>query len=234
MDRYLIVLCGIFTACIGMAYADSFESVNKIKEVSKQFITQAISLAPDETMDITINPSDLPNQLAACTKDIEVALPNESSREKINSVELTCNGEKTWHVFVPINVQFFTKVVVATRSIAPNEMISATDLEYANYNAAHLYNGYFKDKKEASGYIASQTIGAGSVINKRNIKRPQLVHRNQIIDLVARKNAIVVTMKGIAKSDGVLNDTIIAYNPSSKKTVEAVVIGVNKAEVVSS
>jgi len=107
------------------------------------------------------------------------------------------------------------------------------DLDYAQENINRLYNGYFKDKKEVVGYVASQIINSGAVITRKNVRRPQLVHKNQEIDLIAKKNQIVVTMKGISKSDGSLNDSIVAYNPSSKKTVEAIVVGLNMAEVIS-
>lgn len=234
LKAIMFVCCIFFT---GLACADQmiqqYESSADLEKLARDFIAANISLEPDETMEIAINRSDLPTQLSKCSTNIQVAFPREMSREKINALELTCNGEKSWQTFLPLDVQIYTKIVTAKSLILPDTNIHESDLDYSQMNINHLYNGYFKDKKEVLGFVASQTISAGTVITKKNTRRPQLVHRNQEVELVAKKNSIVVSMKGIAKSDGGLNDIIEAYNPSSKKTLQAVVVGSNRAEVVS-
>lgn len=223
-----------FVLCPVLCFAQddpSYESIEQLKEIAKNYLTKNIQLEQDETMDIQINGADLPSQLVKCSQPVEPLLPRGTSREKIGSVELICNGEKSWHIYLPVMLNIYTKVVISRSPIMADSVISESELDYMQANINHLFQGYFKDKNEILGYVASQTINPGAVITKKSIKRPQLVHKNQEIDLIARKNFIQVMMKGVAKSDGGLNDLIIAYNPSSKKMVEAVVTGLNKAEV---
>ncbi|RDI39973.1 flagellar basal body P-ring formation chaperone FlgA [Aquicella lusitana] len=230
INIFFIIFVSLFSCSLS---ALSYENVEDLKNIAREFIINSVPLETDETLEVNINLSDLPAQLAKCSKKITAKFPNEFSREKINSVELSCNDAPSWHIFVPADVQIFTKVVVAKHPISANEIISESDVDYAKANISRLYSGYFNDKTQIKGYVAAQMINSGAVITKKNTRRQQLVHKNQVIDLIARKNSIVVTMKGIAKSDGCLNESIIAYNPSSKKTMEAIVIGFNKAEVIS-
>jgi len=231
--KYKILSIFFILFYTGICFAENYESTSDLRNITKDYIASHISLEPEESLDVSINTSDLPSQLAKCSKKIEIGFPREFSREKINSVELSCRGDTAWHTFIPVDVQIYTKVVVAKRPISPNEFIAESDTDYAQMNISRLYDGYFKDKAQLKGYIAGQVINSGIVLSNKNIKRPQLVHKNQVIDLIARKNSVMVMMKGIAKTDGCLNETITAYNPSSKRTLEAVVVGINKAEVIS-
>ena len=126
-----------------------------------------------------------------------------------------------------------TRVVVAKRTISATEIIGLEDLDYAQYDRNRLYNGYFQDPKALVGRVASQVILAGVVLTKKNVQQPVLIHRNQLIDLIAKSNTVTVTMKGVAKTDGRLNEAIQAYNPSSKRTLDAVVMDSNRAEIIS-
>jgi flagella basal body P-ring formation protein FlgA len=123
-------------------------------------------------------------------------------------------------------------VLTVTRTILPKEKISEADLDFTYFNKSRLYNGYFKDKSEVVGETVSHAITAGTILNKKNIQSPVIVAKNQTITLIAQRHSIAISMQGIAKSDGALNTTIKVYNPSSQKTVDAVVIGPSKAQVI--
>lgn len=212
----------------------NFESVENLKNVTKDFVKKNISLDENDKMEIQVSQADLPTKLPLCTKPIDAAFPKGTSKERITAIELTCNGDNPWHTYVPVNVDIYAKVIVAKKPIVPNQIITEEDLDYASYDTKHLYSGYYREKEKdvLIGQTTSHPIEAGAVLNKRNIHTVALIHRNQEITLVARSNTVEVTMMGIAKSDGGLNETIEAYNPSSKKTLSAIVIGTDKAEVL--
>lgn len=215
------------------SYAEGYESTAKIKNVTQAFLTNTLKPDQGETLEIKISEDTLPNQLPVCLKDISAALPQNTNRESINSVELTCNNESPWRILVPVNVQIMTKVVIAKRTIPPHETITEDDVDYISYDKNRLYNGYFSTTQEIVGNVTSHLVTAGTVLTKKNIQLPVLVYKNQTITLVAQYNTVVVTMQGVAKADGALNTVIKVYNPSSKKTLDAVVVGPNKAQVVT-
>lgn len=233
MDFLLKVVSGLIILFFGqIAFAGNYEPVENIKNTAKTFILKNMKQEEGQVINIKITQTDLPSRLSMCSKPIEASLPADSNSKQISSVELTCNGDRTWHIFVPVEVQVLENVIVAQHAITMNEVIKDEDLDFAQHDVTHLYNGYFKNKNEIVGQVAAQTLVSGAVISKQNIHLAKIVHRDEVIDLVAKTNTVVVTMKGVAKSDGALHDTIKAYNPSSKRTLDAVVIGQNQAEVI--
>ncbi len=226
----------VFSICLfpAFAFADgAYETFENLKTVTENFLTKSISVASDETLDIHVNKLYPPLMVAACSKPIDASLPAGSNKDMITGVSLTCDGLQPWHTVIPVEVKINTKVLVARNMIPANEIITEDDLDSVSYDKNQLYGGFFKNKEEVLGQVAAQIIPAGTVFTKRNIKLPVLVHRNQVIDIVARSHSVSVSMTGIAKSDGSLNQVVTVYNPSSKRTLDAIVVGSNKAEVIS-
>jgi flagella basal body P-ring formation protein FlgA len=231
---FLKIVCFFFISLFsGVTLADSYESFENLKKTAENFLSQTVSAAADESVSIQVNRLYPPLKVAVCSQAIEAALPKEANKDQITAVDLTCNGLKPWHILIPVDVAINTKVLVAKHTIPGNQIISADDLDYAFYNRNRLYSGYFKHKADIVGQVAVQAIPVGSVLTKKNIQLPILVHRNQVIEIVARSSSIEISMKGVAISDGSLNQMIKVYNPSSKRTLDALVISSNKAEAVS-
>jgi flagella basal body P-ring formation protein FlgA len=227
--RYLLI-CGIYLGLfINQAYA--YETTAHLKDVIKAFINSEITLGADESMEIYFDQLSslvLPN----CSNQIISSLPKDNNKQEITSVELTCSGVQPWHVFVPVHVAIYMKVLVAKQNILPEEAITADNVEVGVYDKNRLYNGYYKNSDDVIGQVASQLIQSGTVLTKKNIQAPIIIHRNQVVEVTATSNLVSVTMKGIAKSDGALNSTIKVLNTSSQKTFDAVVVGPNRAEVL--
>lgn len=230
--RMLLLFSGIPLFLLSTpSHASAYEETDHLKEVVKAYVNANTSLAADETMDIQFD-KIASLVLPACSNDIISSLPNDNNRQEITSVELTCNGTQAWHVFIPVHVAIYTKVIVAKETIAPQTFITPENVELATYEKSRLYNGYYKNVDELQGQIANQVIQSGTAISKKNIQSPIIIHRNQVVEVTAIKNLVAVTMKGIAKSDGAMSSTIKILNTSSQKTFDAVVVGPNKAEVL--
>ncbi|MEO8400444.1 MAG: flagellar basal body P-ring formation chaperone FlgA [Gammaproteobacteria bacterium] len=232
LNLIFTTVVGVFCAANCFAANFSYESVENIKTVAKDFVLKNVPLNPSETIEVQVDSPQPPLRVGACSKTLDASFPADANRDQVTSVELSCNGVQTWHVYVPVNVRINTNVLVAKRTIPLNDVITEDDMDFAQYDRNRLYNGYFSAKENVIGQVASQLIASGTVLTKKNVQQPVLVHRNQTVDLIARTNSITVTMKGVAKSDGSLNEVIKAYNPSSKRILDAVVVGSNKVEVV--
>ncbi|MFZ2314648.1 MAG: flagellar basal body P-ring formation chaperone FlgA [Gammaproteobacteria bacterium] len=215
---------------LSLASASNFESAEHINEVAKNFLLESYANTTAEKVEIKVNPAHAPIEVAKCSQDIMPSIPQNSSTSQIAAVELTCSGEKPWHIYIPVTVQLFNKVVVARSTILPKELIKEDDLDYALYDTNRLYNGYFKDKADVINNVTTILIPAGNVLSKKEVTAPIIVHRNQVVSLVSGSGTIMVSMQGIAKSDGGLNSMVQVYNPISKKTVDALIIGPNKAQ----
>lgn len=213
-----------------LSYAN-YESIDNIKTVVNDFITSQVQVAPDEKLTVQINHLDSVAKLPACSQKIQAELTSNITKQ-ITTVQVNCNSTPAWHVFVPVEIQVSLPVVVAKHNIIPHETITDDDLDFATYDKNRLFAGYFKTKSEVVNNVAAHLIMAGTVLSRKNIDLPVLVHRSQAVTIVATSNQVSVSMQGIAKSDGALNSSIKVINPSSKRELDAVVIGPNKAQIL--
>lgn len=223
----------VLSCCLSFtsSFAAGFESVEHLSTIAKNFVLANVHLDADETIEVKINPGNVPNQLLACDKEIETSFPRNTNMEQINAVEIACTGSRPWQSMVPVYVDVTTKVVAAKQLIAPKTPITSDDLEYISYSKNRLFNGSYKSIDDIIGNIANYTIPAGAIITRKNIKAPSVIHKNQTVNVVSKRNSIIISMQGVAQSDGGMNEMIKVINPSSKKSFDAMVTGSNQVEV---
>ncbi len=222
------IFCFAFIAENAFAY--QLESTERINRITENFVKSQLRLEQDETAEINVS-KDYAREVTRCDIDITPSLPANSNVEKINSVELSCLGANKWKILVPVSVSVMTNVIVAKVNIPTGEKIDPSVLTFAQMDKNKMFDGYYKMMDETSGFEAARLIMAGSIINKKNIRKPLLVHANHNVTLVSRSHSVAVSMQGVARNDGQLNSLIKVYNPYSKREVEAVVTGMNEATI---
>ncbi|MFI4918026.1 MAG: flagellar basal body P-ring formation chaperone FlgA [Legionellales bacterium] len=201
----------------------------------KTFITDYASAhtahQDDESVESSVISFNQKIVLPSCVGDIDVSLSSPNRSNQANSVTLSCKDAPTWSVFIPVTIKILTQVLVASHPLTAGSVISAADVVYEKYDKNVLTNGFFKEKQAALGLVARYSINVGAVLTKNNMKQLPIIKKNQTITLAIKTAGIEVTMLGIAKSDGFLNETINVLNPSSKKIIDAIVISSTQAEI---
>lgn len=227
----LALLFIVTTISPAVSIASPLESIDNLNSLVSDFIKDKVSLGEDERLEVKIGDTGTQLQLAQCDQPIDIKIPSGSSQQQISTLQMTCNGQQTWNVYVPINMKILTKVVVAKQTISGKEIISDDMLDFSEYDKNSLFSGYFKDKQEIIGQSPVTTMIAGTVITHKNIQKPILINRNQNVSIISRHGTILVKADGIAKSSGGFNDIIKVLNPSSKRMIDAAVISSSSVEV---
>lgn len=222
-----MLLCCLATPAIS---DEEYETLENIQPVVDAFVIKNTQHAEDEKVSVTINQFENV-KLSRCQADVKASFSGETAADQSHVVLLECNGTNSWRVFLPVHVQIMTPVLAINRMMAPGDLVTENDLVYTNLDRNRLYDGYFKDKRDVLGLAVTRSIAAGAPLTKKNLKQLPLVKRNHTISLALRRGAIEIEMIGIAKTDGYMDSTIKVLNPSSKKIVDAVVTGVDRAEI---
>jgi flagella basal body P-ring formation protein FlgA len=232
MELNLLKLMGLLIIAFycQISSATEFEPMDHLQNLAKEFTIKNTQVDPDETVNVVVSPTSA--ELAKCTNPIEATLPENANHNQLNGIELSCNGTTGWKTLVPVKVEIYTRVVVARQTILPRQTIADEDLEMATYDKNELLSSFYKSKDEVVGQTASHLLTPGTVLTKKNLQAAVLIHKNEIVTITAKNNMVSVSMQGIAKSDGALNEAIKVYNPSSKRTLDAIVAGPDRAEIV--
>ena len=120
-------------------------------------------------------------------------------------------------------------VLTWARSIPAGEMIQPADLVWGK--AALAPAGAPNDPDAVIGMAARRPLRAGAAVTARDVSALQVVKTNEVVTLTYDNGGVSLSMQAKALSGGAVGETINVQNVTSKKTVQAVVIGPGQAAV---
>ncbi len=123
-------------------------------------------------------------------------------------------------------------IAVAKKNIYFKERFNENNIEFVkrclnNY----IGTGYFTNSNEIFELQASSFIRRGSVLGKNNTMSSLLAINGQNVELVKENGSLKLTASMRALQDGKKGDWIFIYNPVTKKTLKAEVIGDGKVRL---
>lgn len=122
-------------------------------------------------------------------------------------------------------------VVVATRTIARGETIRSTDVELRRPEPGAAGGEKFHSLDEVAGLEASQTIAAGTILQRSHVRAPIMVRRGDLIVVYSRAAGIRIRTTGRAREDAALGELVSVESLADRKTFTARVCGPLEAEV---
>lgn len=177
--------------------------------------------------------SNLDNRLklSACSVPVDKTVTSASPLASQVSVRLACTGLSPWAIYVPVRVDSFATVAVASRSLHRGQQLTSKDINFARVNTTQLSGGYFEAADGLIGMELKRGIRAGATLTKNTIKAPTIVKRGETVSLEATAAGIAVITNAKALSAGKLGQQIRVQNLSSKRLLSARVIGPGRVQV---
>jgi flagella basal body P-ring formation protein FlgA len=120
-------------------------------------------------------------------------------------------------------------VLTWARNIAAGEVVQPQDMVWGK--AALAPADALANPDAVVGLAARRPLRAGAVVAGRDVAAPQVVKANDIVTLTYDNEGISLSLRAKALSGGAVGDTISVQNVTSKKTVQAVVVGPGQAAV---
>jgi len=127
-------------------------------------------------------------------------------------------------VWVTADVGLYGAVVVAQRPIGRGERVGARDVNLERRDLSELPTDVLADAGQAEGLFARGPIAAGTPIRRQDVAVPPVVHRGDVVLLVAERGAVRITTPGEVREDGALRESIRVVNRASRKEVTGRVV----------
>ena len=164
---------------------------------------------------------DLPEDLQAPVGKLEL-IPELSGAIRYNVPTTVHVAVRTDGVgFVKVPVQFEVKryldVVVAAVNLNAGDILSEQSVRLEKMDAGKLAAGYITEVDKVIGLQLRFAMTPGLVLTERNVKRPIIVQRGEIIQLRARIGELEVAANGVALGAGAAGDLIKVQNSNTKK-----------------
>lgn len=90
---------------------------------------------------------------------------------------------------------------------------------------------FLSDDVDPSGYDVAQGIGAGKPVGKQDVIERPLVHRGDVVEVIATEGLLDIHMKALALEDGGRNALIKMRNLDSSKNFNAQILNENEVKV---
>ncbi len=125
------------------------------------------------------------------------------------------------------------QVVSLARALARGEIVSRDDV-VVDRQPRRLAGGVrAADPDQIVGMAARRAIRAGQPVAGADFTRPQVVVRGDTVVVVYETAGLSVSTRGQATESGALGELVTVFNPQSKRTLHATVVGPGKVAVTA-
>lgn len=148
----------------------------------------------------------------------EVALDSRSGRFTA-TVEMPAGDPHATRQRVSGQVFDTLEVPVVVRPINRDGVITDADIDWVKVRADRVQPGTATEIGEVVGMATRRPLRVGEPLRVRDLARPVLVARNELVTMVLRNDFMTLTTRGRALEDGAIGDTVRIRNERSNKTV---------------
>lgn len=169
-----------------------------IRRAALTYLQQQSAGLPGK-VDITIA-NVFPRGLAACTT-LEPFLPTGARVWGRTTVGVRCAGERPWTLYLQAKVSIHATYFLASRSIAPGEVLSAADLMARDGDLTMLPQAVITDPAQVVGSVALMRVSAGLPLRRDMLKSADAVTIGQSVKVVAQGQGFAISSEGSAMNN---------------------------------
>ena len=219
-----------FPPVAAAADADAIHDLDAIRETARQFAA-GLAAAEGVAARVEAAPLDRRLRLPECDRPLSAFVSPGSRASTRQSIGVRCDGAVPWSLYVPVTVERPGQVVVAARPIGRGQVIAADDVRLAERDLGTLHRGYLTDLAQAIGQRAERDLPPDEEIVPGHVATPDVIKRGAEITIMASDVLLDVRVRGIALASGGVGERIRVRNTSSKRELDAVVVGEGLVQV---
>ena len=117
----------------------------------------------------------------------------------------------------------YAPVAVASETIGKFQIIKPGDVKISYKNINSLNDGYYLKSENIAGREAKFFIAAGSALTKANTERKRIINFGNTVNIIYKKNGLILKTKGMALQAGAKNSLIRVKTVESGTVLNCVV-----------
>lgn len=200
-------------------------SLHALHEVEHAAYLHAVSEAQARFANpqVSISSLDKRLRLQSCQSALDTFANHDQLRSGQMTIGVRCHAPVSWTVYVSAQVKVMQDVVVTRRALSADHILTKDDIKLAPRDIASLRKGYLSDASALIGQQLKSPLSMGSIIEARQFESQTLVHRGDLITLVAAVGNMEVRVRGEALANAGLGQRVKVKNTSSERVVEGIV-----------
>ena len=121
------------------------------------------------------------------------------------------------------------EVLTYVRSLAAGDIIQPSDVIWSTVQAHQAPAGGPQDADQVVGLSAKRALRAGAVVASRDLASPQVIARNDMVEVAYLSDGVELTVTGKATRDASAGEAVPVLNTQSGRTIDAVAVGPGRA-----
>ena len=129
-----------------------------------------------------INPQ---NNLVPC-QSLAVSLPVGARAWGRTSVNVRCQMEGGWSIFVPVHIRILGDYLVTALPLTQGQIVTEADLTKGHGDLTDLPAGILTEPSQAIGKSVAQSITSGRPLRSDMLRQIQVVHQGQSVKVISK------------------------------------------------
>lgn len=135
------------------------------------------------------------------------------------TIDFFVNGERARTLNVSARVEVFGNAYLAAHPLKQNQMITAADVEVQKVNLTEVADRFATRLDQVENRRVLRSIGMHQPLELRDLDKPLVLKRGDIVKIVYDQPGLSVTAKGQVNADGSVGDTLAVTNVTSQKRI---------------
>lgn len=120
-------------------------------------------------------------------------------------------------------------VLTYARNLAAGDVVQPEDVVWTDVQAHLAAGGGPSDAEQVIGLSARRALRAGAVVGARDLAAPQVIARNDTVEVAFVAGGVTLTVTGRAMRNAAVGEPVTITNPTSGRQIEAVATGPGQA-----
>ncbi|RZJ80998.1 MAG: flagellar basal body P-ring formation protein FlgA [Brevundimonas sp.] len=121
------------------------------------------------------------------------------------------------------------EVLTYVRSLAAGDVVQPEDVAWTEVQSHMAPAGGPQDAEVVIGLSARRALRAGAVVATRDLTAPQVIARNDMVQVAFVAGGVTLTVTGRATRDAARGEAVPILNTTSGRTIDAVATGPGRA-----
>lgn len=134
------------------------------------------------------------------------------------SVGVHCQGEASWTVHVPVEIEVIASVVHAAQPISMGKTIDSQDIVSKEADLVRIPGGAITDPDQVIGKVAATFLASGQPIRTHQLRAPHVISRGQKVRLTVTGAGFAVSTEGEALAAAAEGETVQVRNHTGRIT----------------
>lgn len=109
-----------------------------------------------------------------------------------------CQAGARWSIFVPVQIRVEGDYLVASRNLAPGQMLTEQDLEIRQGDLTEMPGNLLNEPRQALGRVLGVTLAAGQPVRIDALRQPLVIQQGQRVTVSTRGAGFQVATEGQA------------------------------------